>query len=313
MTLNAGDLSDYLKNLPKDGKLRVVLLDVSGYLNATNLPSANSLTYNPLSFFMTTEWHDLYVDYFDGRFSLGQLVSARESNQNIGLPSVLEGYGYRNDGSLDRGSTSTIQADRADISSQISSEVSLVDSDIKNGKSDNINYGPSLSESNISEIENFLSIANSRNIYVIGYLSPYALEIYKEMQSRQDAYGATYREAPAALSKIFEKYGYDFYDMRDLSTIGSSDSELYDSEHPTEKAAMLKLLIYLSDKRAETLGVCRYSDFGSGKLFPNRIRNVKLKHATGCSIAVVYAHGVGAVRVRLPAARKFLIFQKGEK
>ena len=243
-TLHVSDLSAYVNNISPNSNLRVILLDMSSYLtNPSDNSQDNSVTYNPLALFLTTGWRDIYLDYLEGRFTLREFLSAVSSNHNIGLTAVLHQEGYRADGSLDRGTYAEIESTRANIPAGIANAVSLINS----GQAASLGYAPSLSGANITGIEDFLALCKSRNIYVIGYLSPYALEIYHEMESLQDASGSAYRSVPSVLQPLFQKEGFNFYDMRDLSSIGSSDAELYDPEHSTEKAT-IRLLLFLAAK-----------------------------------------------------------------
>ncbi len=238
-TLNADDLSQYINALPSGSDPKIILFDASSYLTSTNLASENSFTYNPFTYFITTGWRDFYVDYFSGYFSLEKFLAGRKSDDNIGLNAVISGHGYRADGSLDRGTPAEIQ----EVQKTIPSEIAETVSDIQGSTE----YETSILEANLARVEEFLSLCKSRNIYVIGYLSPYALEVYEKLESLNDIHGATYREVPNVLNSLFSKYGYGFYDLRDISLIGSSDSELYDGSHPTEKST-IRLLIYLAER-----------------------------------------------------------------
>ncbi len=248
VTLNANDMYEYVKDLSSDSKLKLILLDLSGYLKIDSPDALGTdivTSYNPLTFFLTSGWHDIYTDYLNGRFSIGALIQAsgEKDNQNIGLDAILHRAGFRKDGSLDRGTTEEIQTMQEGIPSEISYYTSI----IKAGQESSLDYGASLSESNLAGIDKLLALCKSKNIYVIGYLSPYAVEMYDALESEQNSYGETYRNAPSVIQPLFMKYKYDFYDVRNLTAIGSSDSELYDSEHPTEKST-IRLLIYLAER-----------------------------------------------------------------
>jgi hypothetical protein len=243
-SMRTADLLDYINNIPKDSKLHVILFDVSDFLNSQN--SASSEIKNNIldsaHLFLTTGWHDIYTDFFKGNITIDKLYS---SSSNIGLTAIMHNFGYRNDGSLERGNISVVDKLKIqkDVSSQISEEVSAINSNQINF----LDFGKTINQDNLSLIEKFLEICKSRNIYVIGYYPPSAIEIHDTMMSLKNDYGNTYKEVPGIFSSLFKKYDYNFYDARDITSIGSSDSELYDPYHPTERAT-IKLLIYLANK-----------------------------------------------------------------
>ncbi len=246
--INVEDLSDYMLNLPVESNLKVILIDLSGFLtDSPGSPPVSTMKYEPLKLFLATGWRDIYKDYFAGRLPVDEFISASKQNNNIGLRAMLLTSGYRSDGSWQRGPAEIkkgIQNMPADISRVVSSI---------NGDQISVPfYTPSLSSENIASLERFLAICKSRNIYVIGYFSPYPSEIYQAMESLQNASGTAFRKSPAILRDIFQKQNYDFYDLRDVSTIKSSDKEFYDFGHPSEKGSV-RILTFLANKEPKLM------------------------------------------------------------
>ncbi len=239
------ELRDFLNHIPKDAKLKVVLLDVSGFLKDTPVPEGTVQGGQPLTgveLFLTSGWREVYLSYMNKKFTISDLLKEIEKLPSIGLYALITHGGYRADGSLSRGGPTEITSLMKEVQSQIRESVA----GIIPGK-DIASFDSAAAPENLIEIGKFLDACRARNIYVIGYLSPYALEVYQKIQSLPGEQGDAIRKVPDQLSSIFNAHGYDFYDLRDLRMIGSSDQELYDVAHPTEKATM-KLLLSVTKK-----------------------------------------------------------------
>lgn len=242
-TLRVGDLITFIDSIPNESNLKVIMFDASSFLAAsTKGESIENNRYQLFHTFITSTWRNLYLDYFRGRFSLRQFSDASQTANNIGIDAILYDRGYREDGSVERNIQEDLKGLNATVMKNIESELKF----IIPGHGGFSDYSDTIPVENIETIEEFLRRCKAKNIYVIGYLSPYALELHQKMNSLQDGYGNSYRTAPVILSEIFKKEGFNFYDIRDLKTIGSSNEELYDSHHSTEKGT-LKLLLFLLD------------------------------------------------------------------
>ncbi len=236
--LNTDDLYQYIDGLPSTSKLQVLLFDVSSYVAASNKVSGESATsYSPASYFLTTGWRRFYLDYIQKRFTVSELLAAKKDNSHIGFTALLHSSGYRFDGSLERG-----DIDMSAIQKDLPRQIQATIADMPNS----LEYKGASAE-NLASIDRLLRLCASKNIYVIGYSSPYAQEIYDHMMSLQDEHGAKYRDLPVVLSALFGQHSFHFYDTRDLSALGSSDNELYDVAHPTEKST-IRLIISLAQK-----------------------------------------------------------------
>ena len=243
-SLHTQDLITFINSVPDDGSLKVLLFDATDYLTvAAEGPVQNDSYLSRYHTFFTTSWRTLYASYFSGKFSYLQLLKKTGTDKNIGITAHLYGQGYRKDGSLDRKTTLTPAQLAASVHTETDREVAAIRTD----SAAETEYSATIPQQDLDSIAQFLALCKARNIYVIGYLAPSANEIDMEMRSLQDAYGNSYRTAPDALSPLFAADGYHFYDLRSLSTIGATDSELYDSHHPTEKAT-LRMLAYLADR-----------------------------------------------------------------
>ena len=234
----APDLVTFMNRTASDTRLRVILFDASNLLLDTfsdPVPEQSS-AYDAFHQFLVSGWRQVYIDYLAKGFSLEDFFQANNASTSyIGLAALRDHSGSRRDGSLDWGDDALLEKIRKDIPFQIAGAVS--NTTLKNE--------PRLSEQNLAAIEQFLAICKQRGIYIIGYVSPYASEIYQAEQSLNDSAGI-YKTEPTILAAALNKYGYPFYDLRDLAITGSSDAELYNDLHPSEKGT-LKLLVYIAD------------------------------------------------------------------
>jgi hypothetical protein len=239
----AEDLVPFLEKLSTQNRLKIVILDLSGIWNNVPRERVENIesVYDMIRLLLSTGWRQAYLDYIQKKFSLTEIIDNRKDNSNIGLAALIHQTGYRKDGSLDRGSSVGVLKGIEVI------EV-LAKQSQKNITSLEKIYSPQ--PSHLSDIEKFLTLARERNIYVIGYLSPFSEEIYKGIVDRQDDFGRNFRTAPIILSALFKKQGFSFYDLRNLKTFDSSNIELYDADHPTEKGT-LRLLFYVASREPQ--------------------------------------------------------------
>jgi hypothetical protein len=235
---SAADLSGYLNAIPRDGNLAVILFDATNLLY--DAPAENereqASAADMVRMFLSSGWRAAYLDYAAGKFSLRGLMRERNITGSIGLTALVHHTGIRADGSLSRGTVAEIMDMRKNarpMALQIADNIPEIEK------------FSAVSPRNLGEVEKFLALCRERNIAVIGYFSPYAREIYHAIWSLHDSHGEEFRTAPAVLTALFERYHYHFYDLRNLETIGSSDAELYDAGHLTEKGT-LRLLLYLT-------------------------------------------------------------------
>jgi hypothetical protein len=237
----AEDLLTLVTAIPEKSAMKVILFDVSSFLKKdAEGKQEYSIPYSMARTFFTAAWRDTYLGYAKGEFTLNQIRLNLDTNNNIGMRPRLYGVGYRRDGSLERNMHKDKDTFYADVEKNIQSDMAFIVKD-HGGFSD---YDDSIPSQNVAVVDRFLAACKAKNIYVIGYFSPNAQEIHEKMLTLDDRYGNSYRRAPQIIGDVFEKNGYHFYDIQDLKTIGSSDKEMYDPHHPTEKAS-IKLLSFL--------------------------------------------------------------------
>lgn len=237
------ELSEYLDQVPHDGKLKVMLLDLSNFFKDDETSPGSvegGRLFTGVDIFLTSGWREVYLHYAAKKFSFGGIIKERSVLPSIGLTALATHQGYRIDGSLSRGNSQEAAALQKKVPALIQGDLERIvpGQDIPT-------YDSSIDPQNVVEIERFLASAKARGIYVIGYLAPYAQELFDKIQGMKGPQGDAIHAAPAQLAASFKKQGFNFYDIRSLALIGSSDAELYDAGHPTERAT-LRLLRYLA-------------------------------------------------------------------
>lgn len=231
----APDLDRFMERTRSNQNLKVIVFDASNLLFDTlsDRIEDQATTYDMFHQFFVSGWRTVYAGYASGSFNLNDVVGRQgTSTYYIGLGALRKHDGFRRDGSLSWGDSERISEIVKDIPGQI---VDIV-------ANTTLKKEPHFSGLNYQAVERFLANSKERGIYVIGYLSPYATAIYRKEMSLDE--GGIYRTEPVILGSLFKKYGYNFYNLKDLATIGSSDGELYDAIHSSQKG-ILKLLIYL--------------------------------------------------------------------
>jgi hypothetical protein len=189
-------------------------------------------------------WTQVLYGYYLGKYTLKDLTFSDDSEVRFGLNAVVNQNGFRNDGSYYYGDYILDPTDPTNPDYQFSNTLRR----IAEGTS-RFQYGQEPFSGAIAELAAFLDLSRARNIYVVGFLPPYAHLIYEKMTSMPDQYAYLQKLEPT-LRPMFEQRGFGFYDFSDLAWTGASDAETIDGFHASEKA-YLRLFIQMveSDQR----------------------------------------------------------------
>jgi hypothetical protein len=107
--------------------------------------------------------------------------------------------------------------------------------------------GPRILDARVKELERFLSLCHERGIRVIGFIPPVAQEEHDALISTNNEYTETVRTLYARFDATLADFTFPLYDTSSLRALGSSNSELLDGRHGSEKAT-LRVLLYLAKK-----------------------------------------------------------------
>lgn len=239
----------FLDKLPSDGKPQLVIVGMDQYFFNANWDVLleddieQQLTMRDNAFIVFTgAWQRVYGDYYHKKYFLSGLREPAGDIQKLGLNAVVNGNGFRNDGSYYYGQTihdrtrSKTRQEKLDLGfKQIHEGIEWY------------THGKEISSGAVRELRAFLEECRKRHIYVIGFLPPFAHQIYMKLKSMPE-YRYMERLMPA-LSPVFKHYGFALYDFSDLASVGASDLEIVDSFHGSEKA-YLRLFIKMAETNA---------------------------------------------------------------
>ena len=246
-------IRDFLEEIPIDRNPKVVVLGLDHYFfNRRWDPIKGDDNYlcrlkKDIDIFniFHKSWRCVYEDLYDRNITFDNLLNMVPWNQcNFGLTSIIRGDGFRHDGSyyykffIERGGI---------LNCEECNDYRFKDTIRRiNDGNDRFQYGTEVNSRALEELDEALALCSDRNIYVIGFLPPFAHTIWKKLESMRDKYGYIF-ELPIKLEPLFLKYQYDFYDFSDVVKFGSSDAEVIDGFHGSEKA-YLRLFIEMLDK-----------------------------------------------------------------
>lgn len=237
------DLGSFLDHIPHGKEPKVILLGLDQWFFNANWGSGTATEIvddsNRLDTILHKNW-TIYQDYATGKFSLARLITLDDREYvGIGLSAIVNKEGFRNDGSYYYGKYIANPLNPENEDFQYKRTLQL----IANGEKWFV-HGDHVFANSLMELERFLRLSKEKHIHVVGFLPPYAHQIYVKLMSMPDKYHYM-TEIVSAVVPLFEKYGYPFRDFSDLESLGCTDKETIDGFHASEKAYLrlfLKLL-----------------------------------------------------------------------
>ncbi len=181
----------------------------------------------------------IYSDIFNRKIDFLKL---REKGRGVGINAIMNGDGFRNDGSY---FYNQVIAKNEPVNLRVASVLS--DMGFAKGRGRFVKDAEFDRES-LKEISELLEFTKDNNIYVVGFLPPFAKEVWDEVKKNREDYKYMFTIYDE-VSPVFEKYNYDFYDYTDLNTIKASSCEVIDGIHGSEKA-YLRVLIDMAKKNS---------------------------------------------------------------
>lgn len=189
----------------------------------------------------------VYSDYFQGKFSIRELLAKEHGARTIGMNALVYGGGTRRDGSYRYGNILENPSDPNLEDFAFRDTLKRVAEGTRG-----FEHGSTLSLDALAELELFLNDARQHGVHVVGFLPPYAPTVWRVMsESGNYAYIGKIDQAARLL---FEQRGFTFFDFSDSRVFGSIDEEFIDGWHGSEKA-YLRLLVVMAehDKELATL------------------------------------------------------------
>ena len=203
--------------------------------------------YDPFfeSFFRQGGWWKVYADYAAGKFTLHDvLVPRNRPVKFVGIHSLATTDGFKNDGSDYYAGVIQSPAEREKMHAGIESLASSI-TDTHGDE-----YGGGISPDSLQELRLFLADAKQKGIVVIGFIPPVSHAVYEELQAHPNAtYAYAFKNLGGVLAGVYKEYGFELYDFTDLEAYGSSDKEMAEAKHGSEKT-YLRLFIQMAQKNA---------------------------------------------------------------
>jgi hypothetical protein len=187
-----------------------------------------------------TNWTTVYHDYAAGKFTIGGLLRAPSST--IGLSAIVQDAGYRVDGSRQTGTIWNSPANPASSDYEFHSTFSEIAEGI-----DGFEHSSMVSQSALDELDTFLADCQARHITVIGFLTPFAPDVYQKLMSLPAGQYGFLKPLPQDVSNVFTKHGFAFYNFMDPTPLGITDAEVQDGVHMTERGT-LKFFLTMAEQ-----------------------------------------------------------------
>ncbi|MET0393034.1 MAG: hypothetical protein ABW019_07820 [Chitinophagaceae bacterium] len=232
----------FLQGIPEEKYPRYLIVSLdqwlfnAGWDSLTTLPEkdkwSGSFTSIPEQTTLVSVWKDLYA----GKYSFF-LPRKKGDTRYIGLNAVVEGTGFRQDGSALYGKQ--VRKLLADDSTAMDYHFNETFGWIDKGAM-RFNYGGQVNKKALEELERLLQFCQAHGIRLIAFLPPYADRVNEKMRAT-GRYAYLDSIYPLSLP-LFRQYNAELYDLSSLASVGSNDSEAVDGFHGGE-VTYLRMLI----------------------------------------------------------------------
>ncbi len=235
----------FMKAIPKEKYPKYLIISLDQWMFNKNWDDlsedkkpeywSGSFTKNADIKTITNVWGDI----LKGKYGI---TFEKSDVKKIGLNANVNNKGFRSDGSMYYGSQIEMLLNNDENANDFNYSETL--NRIKKGKS-RFEYGDEVNEEALEALDKFLLFCKQNDIYVIGFLPPYADKVNAKM-AETGKYSYIKEIYPKA-KPYFEKYNFEFYNFTHLSDVGSGDSETIDGFHGSE-TAYLRILIKMLEE-----------------------------------------------------------------
>ncbi len=208
--------------------------DVDTEADAPNVFGGAADTYTVF----TTNFKKVYMDYFRGKYRLGDVCRQSTQPELVGMQAKVAGSGFRNDGSYRYGRHVLGSPEHKVFDTPQYGDVF----EKVAGGAARFRYGQEISPAAIQSLGVFLETCSKRGIHVVAFVPPFASAVLHKMMSMDDKYAYIPKIMPA-LSPLFAGRGFTVKDFTDLATLGASEMEIIDGSHGSEKAYVRVFLL----------------------------------------------------------------------
>jgi hypothetical protein len=242
----------FLKSIPKSKYPEILIVNLDQWMfnkRSDSLSDGNLIDKWKNSFrknASATTLNNVWQDLLTGKYGYVSLLktSGEKGLEKIGLNAAVHDKGFRNDGSIFYGDQITKLINNNSTANDYHYNDTYKRIAAGNNK---FEYASEVNPKALFELDNFLKFCAINNIYVVGFLPPYANKVNEKMKQSGN-YSYMSKIYPASVS-IFKKYGFELWDMTLLSKCGSDDRETIDGFHGGE-VTYQKILIYMIENNS---------------------------------------------------------------
>lgn len=240
------DIDFFIKNLPIDNKVEVIILSLDQNMFYENLTSKEGGEESVLPVRLMrlgSMSRKIYLDYMTHKFTLTELINKYDNSKNIGLIALTEGDGFRSDGSYRYNKAPYKQSRNDTVSIEIQQKIN----DIKQNTPEISSKQKHLFNVNLELLSNILDLCEQKNIIVIGFTPPLPEPIYQTMSNTVGLDKEMVTTVPEEVLNIFTEHDSDFYDLSSPMVFGGNETEFVDTIHGTD-VMYLKIMLYMSER-----------------------------------------------------------------
>jgi len=247
------DMRNFFSKIPKPNYPKVLILGLDPHFfnakwennyisSAAYISELNNKTYSFTSTAQKT-FLGLLEDVKDRKISIKDIGEGfKKSNyKKMGFTAFYKENGFRNDGSYYYGNV------YKNPNSEDLPDYKFKDTLNRIAKGNRyFEYGQEVDPVAVGELNIFLEECYQKNIHVVGFISPYAQDIYDKLMDSGDDYSYIKKIYPV-VSKVFNKYGYLIMNFANMKSFGAPREEIVDGLHASEKA-YLRIFLELINK-----------------------------------------------------------------
>lgn len=87
----------------------------------------------------------------------------------------------------------------------------------------------------LQQLRAILDFAQENDILAVGFYPPYMPSLWQQIESSQDH--SYLREATAQVESLFAEYSFPYFDYHNGADVGATDEDFFDGWHPSERIA----------------------------------------------------------------------------
>ncbi len=248
------DITYFVQQLPSDTKVKVIILGLDNETLFEKFESKHFRVEEPFavrSFDMIAlTSRRMYLDYLAHKFNLSQLRHASASTTNVGLVALINGDGFRPDGSYKYTQSESNQRLQEDVQADIQKTVKELQ--VKSLQSEDPRYKELAT--NMQKLSVVLDMCKKRGITVIGFTPPYPKAIYNSMIDKGGFEKDLLVTVPLQLQTLFSEHGDQFFDLSLVDTFKGNEHEFVDAVHGSD-VMYLRMMIYMASNSSTLKGL----------------------------------------------------------